>query len=220
MTALGILIILVSVLISLVGSVMLIIVAFRVSVTWGLLVLFVPFAALIFLVKYWQDAKKPFLISVSGTALQLFGVVVLGMGAGPSISANDMTEIAVEPSTSMARRSAPSSSAGGSLDVSSGADSRDSSAPVRVSAPAYRPPIRTSTPRTQRRSTARVPIDVSALDKYVGKRLVFVQSDGPTIHGELLEVHRNTVEVKRYVAGGTITHSLDRRGLTEVRQAG
>jgi hypothetical protein len=52
----------------LVGCVMLIINAFKVSVLWGL--------GVIFLVKNWQENKKSFLIQVAGLALVVVGVVL------------------------------------------------------------------------------------------------------------------------------------------------
>ena len=53
----------------LIGWIMLIVVAWRESIWWGLLSIFVPFVALIFVITHWQDAKRPFLISISGTAV-------------------------------------------------------------------------------------------------------------------------------------------------------
>lgn len=43
-----------------IGHLWWVIAAFRVSVLWGLLVLFVPIMPLMFLLVHWEDAKKPF----------------------------------------------------------------------------------------------------------------------------------------------------------------
>ncbi|HEV8700984.1 MAG TPA: hypothetical protein VGV60_06905 [Candidatus Polarisedimenticolia bacterium] len=60
----------------LVGGVMLIINAFKVSVVWGLGVLFLAPVGLVFLVKNWQENKKSFFIQVAGLALVVVGVVL------------------------------------------------------------------------------------------------------------------------------------------------
>jgi glutaredoxin len=54
-----------------VGGVMMIVAAFRESVLWGLAYLFIPFAALVFLIKYWSQAKKGFLINMAGLCVFL-----------------------------------------------------------------------------------------------------------------------------------------------------
>jgi len=51
------------------GSVMFIINAFKVSVAWGLGVLFLAPVGLVFLVKNWKESKLSFLISLGGAAL-------------------------------------------------------------------------------------------------------------------------------------------------------
>jgi hypothetical protein len=55
--------------VSLVGSLMVIWRAFRESVLWGLGCLFVPFVYLIFVIQHWEDTKKGFLIGISGTVI-------------------------------------------------------------------------------------------------------------------------------------------------------
>ena len=57
---------LISVLVMLVGGLMMIVAAFRQSILWGFAYLLVPFAALVFLCKYWAEAKKGFLINLMG----------------------------------------------------------------------------------------------------------------------------------------------------------
>ena len=59
-----------------VGGVMLIINAFKVSVLWGLGVLFLAPIGLVFLVKNWQENKKSFFIQIAGLALVVVGVVL------------------------------------------------------------------------------------------------------------------------------------------------
>jgi FtsH-binding integral membrane protein len=60
-------------LISLVGGIWFLVKAFQQHIGWGLCCMFVPFASLVYLIKYWNDAKKPFLISLVGTVLAVGG---------------------------------------------------------------------------------------------------------------------------------------------------
>lgn len=56
-------------LLMLAGGVWMIVVAFRRSVVWGLCYLFVPLAALVFLVVAWAEAKRAFLVNTLGVLL-------------------------------------------------------------------------------------------------------------------------------------------------------
>lgn len=69
--------------ISLVGSVGLVVAAFKEDIVWGLLVLLVPCASLVFIVKHWDVAKGPFLTSLAGILLQGLATCGGGMHALP-----------------------------------------------------------------------------------------------------------------------------------------
>ncbi len=68
----------VALLIALVGGLMLLVAAFRQSVVWGLVTLFVPCGQVVFLCVHWAEARKVFLISLLGTALCLGSVLTVG----------------------------------------------------------------------------------------------------------------------------------------------
>ena len=55
--------------ISFIGGIWLLVVAFQTGVWWGLGSLLLPLISLIFVILHWQVAKKPFLISLAGTIL-------------------------------------------------------------------------------------------------------------------------------------------------------
>lgn len=65
---------------SLGGSIWLLVRAFQTSLGWGLAVFFLPFANIVFLIKHWVFAKKPFLLSVAGVVLVIVGSVMLTPG--------------------------------------------------------------------------------------------------------------------------------------------
>jgi len=60
---------------SVVGGLWLLVVAFQTSVWWGLGSLFIPIVGLVFVIMHWQPSKKPFLISVVGSVLLIIGAM-------------------------------------------------------------------------------------------------------------------------------------------------
>jgi hypothetical protein len=51
--------------------------AFGVNVGWGFACLFLPFASLIFLIMHWDEAGKPFLVSLGGSVAAVAGVFLI-----------------------------------------------------------------------------------------------------------------------------------------------
>jgi FtsH-binding integral membrane protein len=60
-----------------IGALWLIFVAFKQNPQWGLGVLFIPGVFLIFGIKYWQNASKPFVIMLIGAALLIAGRLLM-----------------------------------------------------------------------------------------------------------------------------------------------
>lgn len=73
-------------LLCLVGGVWGIVIAFRRSVLWGLCYLFVPFAAMVFFVVAWAEAKRSFLVSTLGILL-MASVLLLPNQGGLALNA-------------------------------------------------------------------------------------------------------------------------------------
>ena len=63
-------------------GIILLIKAFQESVLWGLGYLLVPFVGLVFIIKFWDICKTPFLYSLLGTAIYIVGMLMMG----PSMS--------------------------------------------------------------------------------------------------------------------------------------
>ncbi len=78
MAILGFILMAIGGIISLVFGVMLIIQAFKESVLWGLVYLFVPFGALVYVVKFWDQAKGLFLKSLLGLPFYFVGMLMAG----------------------------------------------------------------------------------------------------------------------------------------------
>ena len=69
--------------VALVGWIMIVIAAFRVSAGWGVGSLLIPLIALIFVITHWQDARRGFFTQLGGTALFLIGAMVEHAPAKP-----------------------------------------------------------------------------------------------------------------------------------------
>ncbi len=57
-----------------IGGILMLVAAFRQSIVWGLVTLFVPFGNLVFLVVHWAKARTGFLTSLAGTLLCVGGL--------------------------------------------------------------------------------------------------------------------------------------------------
>lgn len=84
-----------------IGGIGLLISAFSTSFLWGLAVLLLPPAAIIYLVLYWQDAKGPFKV-------QVFGVLIIAVFTYMSGGVSSVTT--ASSNLSSMRFSAPASS--------------------------------------------------------------------------------------------------------------
>ena len=67
-----------------IGGIFFLVRAFKVSVVWGLVCLFVPLGTVIFLFKYFDEAATPFAIQLLGVAVALVPFFLLAP-AGTSI---------------------------------------------------------------------------------------------------------------------------------------
>lgn len=70
-------------LIAFVGSIMILIEAFKTSILWGLGSIFIPFVGLVFVAMHWQRASRGFMIWAAGFVLILIGSVLGGLGGMP-----------------------------------------------------------------------------------------------------------------------------------------
>lgn len=66
-------------LVSMATNVWIIVLAFQESVAWGLGSVFIPFVSLIFVIQFWQETKRPFLIGLAASAVSVLCFV--GMAA-------------------------------------------------------------------------------------------------------------------------------------------
>ena len=81
METIGMLLLFVGFAVMAVGGIWFLVVAFTEGVGWGLACMFIPFVSLYFLVKFWDNAKKPFFIQLAGLVPYILGIVLAGAGA-------------------------------------------------------------------------------------------------------------------------------------------
>lgn len=110
-----------------VAGIVILVKAFRVSVGWGLAVMFIPFASLYFVIKNWEATKAPFLAGLGGGALMMFGI----LGTASSLDGN-------APGAEAVRSPRPGSSSAQPTYASAAAPVRTSYQPPRS---AYQPPV-------------------------------------------------------------------------------
>jgi len=73
MSIIGGILIAVGSIICLVYGIIILIKAFKEHILWGLGYLFVPFVGLVFIIKYWDKCKKPFLMLLLGVLIEAIG---------------------------------------------------------------------------------------------------------------------------------------------------
>ena len=67
---------------SFVYSIILLVKAFQESIIWGLVYLFVPFGALVFIITNWNKAGKPFLMNVLSIVIAVIGMLMISYAGG------------------------------------------------------------------------------------------------------------------------------------------
>ena len=68
---------------SIIGSIWLLILAFREGMAWGLAAMFVPFVMLIFTVMYFRETWQPFVLNSLGFVITMMGMAVWYFAIGP-----------------------------------------------------------------------------------------------------------------------------------------
>jgi len=82
MNTIGMLLAIVGAVIGLVGGIMLLIVAFKENIGWGIACILIPCLTIVFAIMHWEKAKKPFLIELVGAAICSVGNYLMKPPAG------------------------------------------------------------------------------------------------------------------------------------------
>jgi hypothetical protein len=201
------------------GGLWLLIVAFRQSILWGLAYMFVPFAALVFIIVHWQEAKKPFLVLLLGLALMVGPVIKMGppgdaetttAGSSSTISGRSMPAGVRPRSTPTGSGFAPSTPHGTSVaPLATGAvtpattpDTTLTELPRPTPPPGILPPP--PPPETPTHNLVK-PAD---LGRHLGEVLRFRMKDGRMVVGTLRSVDAENVRIERNLGLGTTSFTL------------
>jgi hypothetical protein len=202
-------------LVAFVGSIWLVVVAFRKGgMLWGFLTLFVPFANIVFAVKFWPDAKKPFLTSfVPGVACGFCFFLAGGMAASAvgGEMARQMQEEMQKEQARMNReartpRSEPvempsEEQPAASIRV---VDDASSAAYVLNTLPPPALPKSEFDPETVTRD-GYAPVPFADAKNYVGRAAKIVMKNGRTHRGTITAARPGAVELEQYLGAGSIS---------------
>jgi hypothetical protein len=186
------------------------VIAFQKHILWGIAVLFLPLAPIVFAIMNWHASKKPFLISVGSSALAI--VLVFGAGGAAFMMGAPMASEAMAV-------------AGSEFETDSGSN------PAYVLAeatPPVTPAVRLDPAQagmaTQMRKTRRSAGDEIPLDEidetYVGAILRVVSKDGLDSNARLTAVAPTVLSFERDVGIGTITFDLNHSEIDAVYLTG
>lgn len=222
----GIALLVIGLVVGIVGSLMVVAVAFRQSLLWGLGSLFLAPVWLIFIVLHWEESKRGFFISLAGTAILFLGVFFLptadllgGLDSGSEeVWDEPLGDFgpATEGEAPAETTAAPDLPLSGSeaLDSGEGVASAAGREPRR---PLSRPslPRGPAAPRPRPRENLTVPVERAS--SYIGQLVDIVKVDGTVVTARIRHVDEEGLRIEQPVGGGSITFSLPRRQIQELR---
>jgi hypothetical protein len=210
--------------VSLVGMVILVFAAFRVSAGWGLTVLFlswlvVPFV--IFLVKYWAEARTGFLISVGGWVLTGIGWFVFA-GSIASMAMAEFENFEIRESESVDQPVFDDTAEAGEWNEEESVTSPEP-APTDIPAPT---PTPTPMPAEEYGELQASLAETAAKQKiisfeqareHLGEYVRISLVDGSSATITIDSVDANVLQVTQRVGGGSVSYPVQRRHIKELR---
>jgi hypothetical protein len=202
------------------------IVAFRTHILWGLAVLFLPLAPIVFAVMNWHDAKKPFLVNLGSSVLAV--MLFFGAGGAAFMMATQMSpetmavtgpELQVdsnqayaladaappdEPEEAPAALDTPDDDEGSSNDHDALAIALNPSSLREQSEQAS---VAQTMRRPRRSPGDEIPVD-EIDESYVGSTLRVVSNDGLDSRARLIAVDGAVLSFERDIGIGAVTFDL------------
>ncbi len=216
---------------SLAAFVWLLVIAFRESTLWGLACLFIPFVALIFVMKFWDQAKLPFFGCLAGSALGVLAAVGYSMtsvnvGIGeytdlgervaweaPIVESLPSVEPEDEPEAQEEDAGPDQTSEFVDEVMESAAELRttdhEDSLAILNEADAPPPP-----PRPHRDGNL---ISISRLGSFQGERIVLVLNSLERVSAYVVSVDDDSVKLRHRVGGGSVIYTIEFDDIKEVR---
>lgn len=214
-----------------VGGIWLLVIAFKQSVTWGLVVFFIPFAWLVFAIKYWQVAKTSFIVSLVGVVV--FSGVYYGE-VRPKIERNllALERIQALRAHSAERQSGTTSSLDEApMDESTPTDTRTDNAAGSTGSPATpqqptagtpsnAPPGDHTAPQDRHVPTRPRVIRVADAKDHIGELMRIYSVNHVVRQARLSAVHPTTLVFERDLSGGSLTFSMRLKDISRLETLG
>jgi len=222
-------------LISLAAFIWLLVIAFRESAVWGLACLFIPFAALVFAFKFWDETKMPFFGVLVGSFFAVFGGVGYSMTSvnlgieeyadlgervaweSPTVDPieydqpGDLESDEQDPPAEFQEPDQGVEETDMVMAAAAELNSSDHEDALSILDEAGEPP---PPPRPHRDGTL---VPVSSLGSLQGERVVIVLNTLERVSAYVVGVDNTTVQLRHRVGGGSVTYTVDFEDIKEVR---
>lgn len=193
-----------------------IIVAFRQHVGWGFAVIFIPFASLVFLIKYWQAARASFLVQLISTVLVFAGIAGMGgmevlrhdSGRLLTASPRPQTPVVAEFDDTVPTNPGPNS---GSNPGST------SDTPTPATATQHPSPL-AADPRAKTPQPALVAVRIADARKYVGEKLRITTHTHLVREATLKQVQGTTLIFERRLYRGSVSFEMHPRDIDKLER--
>jgi hypothetical protein len=210
--------------VSLVGMVILLIAAFRVSLGWGLALLFlswlvVPFV--VFLVKYWSEARTGFLISIGGWILTGIGWFVFA-GSIASMAMAEFENFEIQEPESADTPLFETTTESGEWNDEETATS-GVLFPTEIPAPSPTPtPMAAEEYEELQESLAESAakkkiITFEQAREHIGEYVRISLADGSSATVTIDSISQNRLQITQRVGGGAVSYSVHRNNIKELR---
>jgi hypothetical protein len=203
---------------SLVGGIVLLIVAFRISVGWGLVLLFLSWLVIplvVFLVKHWDEARLGFFTWIAGGVLSGVGFFVLA-GSVATVAVADYQEMEAPPPRTISRDRPSSSDAFFAADETTSAPEAPVMPTVPEPTPTPEPADDTSSARGPSEDPPKI-IDVSQATEHLGEWMVITLVDGTEPLVVLDAVTLDELQVTQRMGGGAVSYRIKRASVVSIR---
>jgi hypothetical protein len=214
---------------SLGGWVMLTVLGFKKSIGWGLAILFLSWLIIplvIFLTKYWAEAKTGFLLLVVGTVVSGIGwFAVVGSVATSAMAEFETfeltpTEVPVEEPIAAPAEDEPPPTVIEGEPATAVAEEAATDVPLEVSSPT--PVVALPTPAGAvlgERVEWEQLIDPAHLSAHVGELVELRMRDGSVLRVTLDGVEPDALRVTQRVGGGALSYPVRRSQIAEIHVA-